>query len=157
MCVQEKSHVIISHVPSQDKRTWLLWNAWPTLPIGQSCSYSPICKRLTSFQTSIFLRYNGSCGKVLPFVARKWAARRRLGDRMGTARCTRREIMAKGTWRGVGISSRRYYRPRILTVRAIESLLCPESRSFGDDNAELRPQSGLSFNVERYIRPVRIW
>jgi len=49
----------------------------------------------------------------------------------------RREIMAKGIWKGVGISSRRYYRPRALTVRAIESLFRPESRSLGDDNAEL--------------------
>lgn len=56
--------------------------------------------------------------KVLPFVAHKWAVKRRLerlAGRMGTARCTRREIMAKGIWKGVDISPWRYYCPRALT------------------------------------------
>lgn len=102
-------------------------------------SWSPMCKRPTSFQASIFLRDNGSYGKK---CCPSWlVSERREGGspevEWARPRCTRREIMAKGTWRGVGIFSRRYYRPRALTVRAIESLFHPASRSLGDDNTEL--------------------
>lgn len=157
VCAQEKSRVVISHVPSQDKRSWLLWNATTDV------TYRPIVFPVANVRAADLIsdlhfssRQWLARKKVLPFVARKWAARRRLvGGRMGTARCTRREIMAKGTWRGVGISSRRHYRPRALTVRAIESLFSswvPLAR-----RRWARPQSGLSLSAERYIRLVRIW
>lgn len=47
--------------------------------------------------------------------------------------------------------TRRYYRPRALTARAIESLFRPGARSFGDDNAGARPQSGLFLNSKRCV------
>lgn len=97
--------------------------------------------------------------KVLLFVAHKWAVKRRLkrfGDRMGTA-CTRREIIAKGIWKGVDISSRRYYCPRVLTYCTRNWI----SLSFWIPHTWwrqcwTRPRSGLSLSTERYIRLVRI-
>lgn len=117
------------------------------------------------FQATIFLRDNRSRGKE---CCPSWLlSERRGGGRMGTARCTRREIIAKGTWRGVGISSRRYYRPRALTVRAIESLFRPGSRSLDDDNAEFahnrdcpsarNDTSGLSIFGRKIAEALSYW
>jgi len=98
--------------------------------------------------------------KVLLFVAYKWAVKRRLkrfGGRMGTAWCTRRKIIAKGIWKGVDISSRRYYCPRVLTYCTRNWI----SLSFWIPHTWwrrcwARPRSGLSLRTERYIRLVRI-
>jgi len=63
---------------------------------------------------------------------------------MGTAAMHAKGDYGKGTKRDVGISSeltRRYYRPRALTVRAIES---PSSRGLLVRCTATRPQSEIS-------------
>lgn len=158
VCAQEKSHVVISHVPSQDKRSWSLWNVATGITyrlvvflVRQCASGWP------HFRPPFFLRNNGSCGEKSAALRGSWVsgeeeARRSNGH---GPMCTRREIMAKGTWRG----RRRFFAALLLPTCAnctrnwiSLSSWVPLARW---RQCWARPQSGLSLSTERYIRLVR--
>lgn len=120
-------------------------------------SWLPMCKRDLISGLHFSSRQWIVWKKVLPFVARKWAARWRLvGGRMGTA-----TMHAKGDYGKRDLKGRRHFFAALLSPTCAN---CTRNWIFLSSWVPLarwrqwwaRPQSGLSLSAERYIRLVHI-
>lgn len=151
-----------SRALARDKRSWSLWNARPELPIGQSYPWLPMCKRLTPFQASIFLRDNGS--RVKKKYCPSWLINKRWGG--GSSEARQRSnghgpLHAKGDYGKRDLKGRWHFFTALLwptCANCTRNWISPSSwiPLARWRQCWARPQSGLSLSTERYIRLVRI-